>query len=147
MAHSAGAQGSCWPQASASRWGTDGAPTETTIGAAQIIVWQRERQEGKGGVGTAQGSMLASSRWLQRVDGHREWMDTPPTWCHTAPESISALVPLLIPCPDIVPCKATAEQTEGEAGEEGRVARNGERLLAKDGAPCPGAEGEDKAQC
>lgn len=40
------------------------------IGAAQIIVWQRGRHEGKGGVGTAQGSMLASARWLQREDGH-----------------------------------------------------------------------------
>lgn len=43
VAHGCGAPGSCWPQGSASRQGTDGAPTETTIGAAQIVVWQRER--------------------------------------------------------------------------------------------------------
>ncbi|RLW01695.1 hypothetical protein DV515_00007678 [Chloebia gouldiae] len=84
--------------------------------------------------------MLASSRWLQRVDGHASNLVSHVSQALTAPEAFSAPIPLLIPRADLVLARPPPEGTEGAAGEEGRVARNGERLLAGHRASRPGAE-------
>lgn len=75
--------------------------------------------------------------WLQ-PGGSRERMDTPLSWCNS-PRSHLSPIPLLSPCPDTVPGSVPAEGTAGRAEEEGRVARNWDRLLARDLACCPGA--------
>lgn len=70
-ASSTGARGSHRPPGAASRWGSGGAPTETRLlELLQLLCGREGGRLGKGGVRTAQGSTLASSRRLQRVDGH-----------------------------------------------------------------------------
>lgn len=145
VAPSTGAQGGRWPQGSASRWGTDGAPTETRLLELLKLLCGRER----GRRGKEEWGQPRDPCW-PHLDGYREWMDTPPTWCHTLLKLRQLLTPSQPPshCSSHVLtlhlARPPAEGTQGAAGEEGSVTRNGEKLLAGDMASCPGAEGEDK---
>lgn len=113
------------PPGAASRWGSGGAPTETRLlELLQLLCGREEGRLGKGGVRTAQGSMLASSRRLQRADGHTSNLVSHVAQAPKVPEGISAPIPLLIPCPDIAPCKASCRRDRriswrgGKSGQE-----------------------------
>lgn len=91
--------------------------------------------------------MLASSRWLQRVDEHSSKLESQVPQAPTAPDATSATIPQLIPCPDTVPRKATCRRDSRRSWRGGKSSQKWGEALSWRRISCPGAEGEDKAHC
>lgn len=110
--------------------------------------WVAERKAG--GEGKEEWGQPRDPCWPHLAgyrDGHISKLVSHVPQAPAAPEAISAPPQCSSPVLTLCLARSPAEGTAAEAGEQGRLARREERLLAGDLASCPGAEGEDKAHC